>query len=182
MNETPAVVIAWITKHSRENLWKVAAWYDFEDLVHDGLMIALHCRQKLGPDVLPAQYVAYVKRAFSNHIVSLIRQKSVGEVHWMDLRLRKKDTPVETEAKAMDMVTFEHCPQEVSTTLSRLPENIRKVLTLLSTEEGRKRFYAPLRRRLNGPDETEAERLFQLVGWPKELSFEEELRELVNFG
>jgi DNA-directed RNA polymerase specialized sigma24 family protein len=180
MLDVPAInsVIEWIHEHSRKNLWRVGNWYDYEDLVYDGLMKALECRAKLGDDVDPDYFVGYVKRAFRNHIGGLIRSKRAAEEVLVD----DISPQYEGESGSFDPFILEYPSQEVTTAMAHMPDSLRRVVELFFTEEGRRVLRSPFRQRLNAPDETEGERLNRLANWPKELDFYDELRNYLFVG
>lgn len=159
-------IIGWICNHSMRNLWRVAHWYELEDLINDGLMIALKCREKLGVGVDDKLYHAYVRRAFHNHIGDLIRRKrGVDEVGLLDLVADPND---QDQCDAILPPTIP-C-QEVVVALRQLPSDFSRVLDLMWSDE-------PMRRR-----ETMADRLYRLAGWRRDLDFAEEFAEYLLHG
>jgi hypothetical protein len=168
-------IIGWIYNESYRSLWKVNKWYDFEDLVQDGLIIALKCRTRYG-DIDPAQFVALVKTSFKNHIISLQRHKSyVLETSIAELAELK----LISEEDALDSINDPVLPdQEVACVLNELPEPIKAVLRLFLSPDSLRKLQAPLRVTLNGR-ETTAKRLNRLAGWPEDKNFASELEKLL---
>lgn len=162
------VIIGWIYNESFRNLWKIQ-WYDFEDLVQDGLIIALKCRERY-PDVEPAHFMALVKTSFRNHIVDL--QRKIGtELRVADL----EEIEFVSETQAFDMLRGAELPeQEFACTLNELPEPIKAVLQLFLSPENLRRLRLPLRETLTD-NETPAKRLKRLAGWPEDKDFASEL-------
>jgi len=162
----------WIYRHSTNNLWRVAGWYDLEDLVNDGMVIALKCRERLGRDVDVKLYNSYVRRAFHNHIGELIRKKrSLDEVCFLDLADSDQSVSGRPEPQSQEMVTL----------LRQMPEGLKRVLYVMLSKEGQRKLDEPMRQRVDGC-ETMADRLFRLAGWRRDLDFEEEFTEYLLHG
>jgi len=155
-------IIAWIYKESFNNLWRVGAWYDFEDLVQDGLIIALNCHQRY-PDAELPQFIALVKISFRNHIVNLTRKPT--EIYREDYQ--------EELPKRVSLPE-----QEIACVFNELPESIKAVLRLFLSEESLRRLRQPLRETLTD-SETPAKRLKRLAGWPEDKDFASELQKLL---
>ena len=159
-------IIGWIYNEAYSNLWRVGKWYDFEDLVQDGLTIALLCRQRY-PDVEPAHFTSLVKTSFHNHVVNLTRRIPETPIGDLDVRETKRLDELPTLPE-----------QEFACTLNELPEPIKAVLRLFLSEESLRRLRLPLRETLTD-SETPAKRLKRLAGWPEEKDFESELEKLL---
>ena len=172
-------IIGWIYNTSYRNLWKVSKWYDFEDLVQDGLMIALKCRARYGSDITPAHFTALVQTSFRNHIIDLQRTNcSVFEYHVVDLEGKS----FTSEADAFDILRQpEYADQEIACTLSELPESIKAVLRLFLSSDSLRKLRLPMRETLTD-SETPAKRLKRLANWPEEKDFESELEKLLFSG
>jgi DNA-directed RNA polymerase specialized sigma subunit, sigma24 homolog len=168
-------IIGWIYNEAYRNLWRVNKWYDFEDLVQDGLIIALKCRTRYG-DIDPANFTAMVKTSFKNHIIGLQRHKSyVMETSIAELAELKHVS----EEKALDSISEPVLPdQEIACVLSELPEPVKAVLRLFLSSDNLRKLRLPLRVTLNGR-ETTAKRLNRLAGWPEKKDFASELEKLL---
>jgi hypothetical protein len=168
-------LIGWIYNESYRNLWKVQ-WCDFDDLVQDGLVIALKCRERY-PDASPAHLTALVKTSFRNHIVDLQRKTNRDEIRVAEL----DSLDFVSEEQAFDTLRHPEFPdQEFARTLSELPEPIKAVLRLFLSEESLRKLRLPLRETLTD-SETPAKRLKRLAGWPEEKDFASELQNrLIN--
>jgi hypothetical protein len=72
-----------IVNTAKREFWKVAGWYEFEDLVQDGYLCFYKCRQRLHKRLLVdsptkeqrREVQAYVKTAFFNHISTLASKR-----------------------------------------------------------------------------------------------------------
>lgn len=180
----PRSVVGWIYNHSRKHYWRVAAWYELEDLIQDGLMIAFKCREYYGRPVEPnanrvsrvrlgevdtPHFMALVQSAFHNHIGNLIRKKRAVD-----------DTATKLDDLSLaDKVSLNKRTEEAMTEfymlVSQMPDHLRRAVLLYFTDEGA----AALRRlrvRLHHTDDTLTDRIRALVGFPEGSDFETELR------
>lgn len=77
----------WIVNTAKKNYWRVASWYEFDDLVQDGYMCYYKCRNryavlrkaKYGDNsekVQRRRIMALVKVAYHNHIATLAMKQS----------------------------------------------------------------------------------------------------------
>lgn len=164
-------IIGWIYNESYRQLWKVNRWCDFEDLVQDGLVLALKCRQRYGTELDPPHFLALLKTAFYHHIVDLQRRSGVGT----EFRVPELDETFNSEQDAFVSLRGAEFPdQEFACALSELPEPIKAVLRLFLSQDNLRRLQLPLRATLNDT-ETPAKRLKRLAGWPEDQDFASEL-------
>ena len=95
----------WIVNTAKKEFWKVAEWYEFQDLVQDGYLCYYKCRKRLHGRLLVKtptkdqrrEVQAYVKTAFLNHISTLATKRMqlhdraisllVASDPWLDLGL-----------------------------------------------------------------------------------------------
>lgn len=81
----------WMINFAKANFWRVAAWYEFDDLVQDGFMcwefVVDHYERKSGRIRRRAHLMAAFKTAFINYIHGLAkrRTRSVDAVMVCDL-------------------------------------------------------------------------------------------------
>lgn len=74
----------WMVRYARKNFWRVAAWYDLDDLIQDGYMCWAHiCRyycnsERDAPVTEIKHLMSLFKRAFSNHVHQLANKRSAG--------------------------------------------------------------------------------------------------------
>jgi hypothetical protein len=77
-----AGVKGWIFNTARANYWRVASWYELEDLIQDGYLCFAKCRARFKTDRvdLPAEemrtFMGYLERAFLNHITDLANKRT----------------------------------------------------------------------------------------------------------
>lgn len=173
--ELPTPIVGWIYNHARKNYWRVAAYYEMDDLIADGLMCAYKVREKYekGRKILDDKhFMALVKTTFCNHIGDLLRRRRAvddSSIHLADL--------AENETTALDLLSsFDLGDSEFSTMLNDMPDHLRRVVELYMRcpEKIRQRTRERIRDR-----ETMPERLNRLTGFPENLDFETELRSFV---
>ena len=168
----PQPVVGWIYNHSRKNYWRLAAWYEVEDLIQDGLMIAYKARERYGSDLDPPHYMRLVQSMFRNHIGDLLRR-----MRGFDDRTKLADLAGGgTEERAIDQLAepTEH-EGDFSRLVAELPVALRKAVHFYLKGDVAK-LRRSLRVRLDKPDETEGERFERLTGFPQRKDFETELR------
>lgn len=151
-------VQGWIFNTARQNFWRVAEFYEFEDLVQDGAMIwarvADRYPTKIGDQ---KRMMGLFKTAFTNHIHDLSKKASA-------LRLvREADLAVPIS----DLLESEDADQDQDYLLMirQLPSSIVRALRKMYLED---RDH-PHRLRLDGTRETTAERLCRLAGLDPDL-------------
>ena len=169
----PKPIIGWIVKHATKNFWRVADWYDLDDLVQDGLLCAYKCKDRYGEpgvDIDPPHFMSLVKTTFHRHIAELLRH-SRGE---QEITYRIGDAAGEmTETDFLDRKAEPVEPmQDLVALIAGMPEALRKAVMLYINDPRKLRR----RSRLDGDEETEAQLLKRLVGFPVRLDFETELR------
>lgn len=132
----------WIIATARQNLWRVAAHNDIEDLVQDGFLVYVRI-QKRYPNVTPAQRLRLFQRSYLNHIHNLARQSS------------------RSKAESIDAIEI-HPPCEFSDlvrTVAEAPELVRKTIVALASKQVPKH-----RIRYDGTRQTTSEMMCRLIG------------------
>jgi hypothetical protein len=74
----------WIFTIAKSNFWRVAYWYEFQDLIQDGYLCYAKCRARYGQFAhggTPTKeerkwFMALVQRAYINHITDLANWKT----------------------------------------------------------------------------------------------------------
>jgi hypothetical protein len=173
----PQPVIGWIANHARKNYWRLADWYDLDDLIHDGLMKAYECKARYGvpgETIDHPHYMRLVQTSFRNHIGELLRHMRGVDDHTKltDMAMVDQD-----ETDVIDRIAeADETPQDYALLLAELPPHLHTVVSLMSSVDGSKALRKRLRTRLSGHDETAVERLHKLTGYPVDRNFEAELR------
>lgn len=112
---------AWIAITARRNLWKVAGWYDYADLVQDGYLCYAKCRDRytsLSCKNHPSQddrkhMMALVMTTFERHIINLARARTASAVEINLSEMGRDD-------QSMDWDDLESVAQPEEATLSTL--------------------------------------------------------------
>lgn len=145
-------VQGWIFNTARENFWRVAEYYEFEDLLQDGGMIWAKIVRRYPGAENQKQFMALFKRAFTNHIHDLSKKASAIRY------VREAEMP-ETFEGLLEMSDPDQDP-DVLLLIRQLPPAIMRALRKMYAE-GREH---PFRLRLDGSRETTRERLCRLAG------------------
>lgn len=172
----PRGVTGWVYNHARSNYWRLASWYELDDLIQDGLMIAYKCVAKYGfpgEDLDEPHFMRLVQIAFFNHIAQLLRvSRAVDEqTKLADLSTVNSETDALERLAEAEYVS----EQDYAVLIDELPAHLRRVVMLFMSDEGAKAVRRPLRKRHKN-DETMSDRLAKLAGFPSYLDFETELR------
>jgi DNA-directed RNA polymerase specialized sigma24 family protein len=153
----------WIYKTARKSFWRVARYYEFEDLVQDGFVRYYLTLQRY-PDVTDRPHVmALFKVRYINYIHKLSRQKT----NQVDLAFSDilGNTDLIDESVLYDTLSF--CEGEMAslwTAINRAPEILRSLFSVLATHNGREMLRAPYPVRKNKTRETLNDRLCSMVG------------------
>lgn len=177
----------WIKSYSREQYWRVSRWYDLPDLVQDGYVCYTKCRNKYvdGPqepgfqvlntktpsDTQRRHFMALVKRAFFNHIMTLSSNFAEGAVEdnesslavWEDGRPATLEDHMPAQQEELSVVmTMLNVPTEIGQAIKTIIDDgdgfLRSRLRL--QDNGR------IIRRRRAFRETSEERMARLTGDP----------------
>src|ERR1700757_4971786 len=102
----PTPVVGWIIRHSRKNLWRMASWYEIDDLIQDGLMCGYKCLQRYGIpgiEIDHPHFMRLVQSTFRNYIGELLRSKRIVD----DATSKFEDFPVELPDNQSDKLSNE---------------------------------------------------------------------------
>lgn len=174
----PVEIRRWVISYAKKNYWRVVGFYDLDDLIQDGLMVAIKCRQKYGSDLDPPHFMSLVKTSFYNHIGALLRQKRGVYEHSSNFPdLAAKSSTTETDILDRILHGLEPIAETV-VYLSELPTNIKKALSYFCSDEGVKEvFRTRIRLSDDAPpsEDTFMIRLNKLAGFPAEFDLETDL-------
>jgi len=155
----------WLLRTARKNLWRVHRWYDFDDLVSDGVL----CWQ-----IVVTRYAQVSER---KHLMSLFKTTYLNHIH----QLANKRTLQSAELVDTDLLPFCELGQRddmMEIAQSATPA-LRRCLSVVMEQPERLR--QPYRRRLNGHRETVNERLCRFAGVdPKKFNLHQQLCELLG--
>lgn len=154
---------AWLVYYARKNLWRVPDWYDLSDLIQDGYICYLKCRARYkgSPRITQRrEFMALFMRAFINHVTDLSNLKTdAGEVPIL--------SGVDSLSESQAIERFVPPEHEEATTrllIKEAPLEVKALMYLFFTEDGRGRLQRRLFRRCNGERETTNEFLCRLIG------------------
>jgi DNA-directed RNA polymerase specialized sigma24 family protein len=122
-----AIMRGWIVNTARKSYWRVAGWYDLDDLIQDGYICYLKCHEKYPAELNRRNFMALVQRTFQNHINKLAITKS-----------RQLDAPLDSLSLAesvedhLDALSLpDHEEQMFNVLVSELPEKFRELVRIL---------------------------------------------------
>jgi len=161
----------WIVNHAKRNYWRVASWYDIEDLIQDGFVCYCKCLERYGHLLEQRHFMALVKITFINHIHDLSSQSSKNpSVHTAPISdVMRADC--ENVNEALDELAAP-VPEEATfrVLLGQLPRELKELVNTLLND-----VQLPEFERL--PRETTNEWLCRLAGLPsKRVDVETELK------
>ena len=168
----PKSVVGWIVNHATSNYWRVADWYELDDLIQDGLVKAYQCQQKYGADQDPPLFMAQVKKAFYRHITDLLRDSRPEQA----CTSRVGDVAGELDETAY---LDRHAPSvdgdfDLAALIAEMPPSLRKACALMVDRTKHPRVHLELE------DETESHWLKRLAGFPLRHDFETVLRDYLS--
>lgn len=156
------IAVRWIKRYARKNYWRVAAWYDLDDLVQDGFMKYCVVAQRYAHIQEPRHLMSLFMRAFHNHIISLARSH------------RKEPELCEASlcGARSNPYFFENIAGTVpadgplAIMIEKAPKEIREILKLFTTDEGAEKLKLPRRRRIGNRRESMNHYLRRLCSLP----------------
>jgi hypothetical protein len=168
---------SWLLGTCSKHYWRVAAYYDLDDLIQEGMLVyhrtevryneeGRHAEQKRNKS--HSYMVSTFKRSFINHIHDLANKRSR-----QPLELQIIDQPVPDDDVGRRNWLDYHGPSTPETQtfcamVSMAPLRIREVLALFNSDDNRKRLRAQYRIRPDGSRESLNERLCRLAGFDPE--------------
>lgn len=156
-----------IVNTAKRNLWKVANWYELEDLVQDGVMIWLKVRGHYYPKGVTdiKHLTSLFKTSFSRHIIDLAAEKRYGE----ELAISQFIGPDSDGTHEWE--TLLGVQQETATVavlLHSAPAELKALWRFLTSEDGRERLRGRYQKK-GGVKETTNEFLCRLLGLDPEM-------------
>lgn len=146
----------WLIKTARKNLWRVADYYDLDDLIQDGLIVWARVVKKYPRAKDKPHLMALFMRSYTNHINTLSKSRTRER----DAVKAMIDTSLIIEPITDD--GFGHLAAKIATA----PPAIQNLLRALATEHGSKVLNAVYRQRRDGSRETRQERLCRMAMVP----------------
>lgn len=171
----------YIINECRKQFWKVASWYEFEDLVQDAYLVYTKClrrfRTKTDGRELPLEelrsvMMGYFQRAFFNHMTDLQQhpRSRLKEMAFGDFSLEQEEALVSTmesdcDLSDADMVSLlARAPAEIADMLKKLL--VDGVAELMPNAIKTRLPISPGRRKTWAVRETTSEHIDRCLGKP----------------
>lgn len=123
----------WLYLTAKKNYWRVAAWYEFEDLIHDGIMHYYRIVDRY--ETRPGRVRS------TRHIMSLFKITYVNHLHDLSKKYPKNIFKVEVPIDDLTPEVFAqlsyHPPQEL---IAFAPPLVKLTLTVLMTTAGARKL------------------------------------------
>lgn len=158
-----------IVNMATKNFWKVASWYELDDLIQDGYMCYAKVRRAY-PKIKEVRHLtALFKTTFSRFIIDLAAKKRLGE----ELVLSQMAAPDSDGSQELESLLGSQPEEQTAMVLLHsMPSELRALWRFLRSEDGRTRLRQP-RRKVAGVRETTNEHLCRLLGFdPDMVNFE----------
>lgn len=143
----------WLFKTARKNFWRVASFYELEDLVGDGYLVYAECAQRYKDRVTERRhFMALFRTCYLNHITDLANKRSreVSEfVVGSYTRSSERDDYLSNAARERATDSYEEFEEllpptlpdaELSTLIQQAKGPVQLVLRLYYTEAGLERL------------------------------------------
>lgn len=154
---------AWLVVVAKDHYWRVAHWYEFDDLLQDGYMCWYRVVEKYETETGRVRSRPHLMRLFKitflNHIHFLSKQRTVNSIEKLAGDLTDNPDPWATLAFPRDVNEYEHMIVEAPKLLQPL---LRVLLADIPLPRLRSEYRVYLRR--PGQQETTNVKLCGLVG------------------
>lgn len=163
----------WIVTTATRNYWRVAHWYEVEDLIQDGFLCYCICNRQYGQVVEQAHFMSLFKRTFINHIHDLADTRKRTPEKTLTL-IEGSDKEVDTELQRLAPAVQEEAT--FALLMKQLPAEFKLMIDRLLSAEP-----PPLLSYVSGQRETTSQYLARLAGVnPEVRNIEKELRSYLN--
>lgn len=159
-----------IVNMATRNYWRVAAWYDLEDLIQDGYLcyakVRHAYRKKIrAGEIRQAHFTALFKTTFHRHIIDLSNDKRESKEVCVS-QIASPDSDGSTELETL--LGSVEGEQTAMVLLRSMPTELRQLWRFLRSQDGRDKLRQP-RRKEGGVRETTNEHLCRLLGMDPEI-------------
>lgn len=124
----------WIVNYARQNYWRVASYYELEDLIQDGYVCYCKCNERYGHVRDQAHFMALVKTTFFRHIIDLSNNRTESiEITLVEpeaLATLAPSTPSEGEFACL----LRQLPSELAELLRALMDDAKSIPYLRETD------------------------------------------------
>jgi hypothetical protein len=155
----------WLVNAVSKHLWRVAAWYEYDDLIQDGIMLWWHIintyETQCGRVRSRKHLMSLFKTSFSNHVNRMANNASVArvEVFASDIEV-PFDEPL-SDQDEWDALGVTHDVTELERFVAEVPRSIAYILIKLMQSDG---WPSLTRVWADGTRETFNDRLCSVVG------------------
>lgn len=140
----------WMYKYAKKNYWRIASWYEFEDLVSDGYFCYYYVIRK---------YPTAVDRP---HIMRLFQLTFRSQIE--DLANGRTKQVDDAASDVIERISIEDVEAAtLASLIAKAPPQIKSVLELFTTPWGLEQLRSPYEA-VDGHKETFNERLCRLTG------------------
>lgn len=157
---------AWLVTVVANHYWRVAHWYDFEDLLQDGHMVWWRVIQKYETEPGRVRSRGHLMRLFKTSFLNHIHQLS-KDATCRRVEVRAEDVVPEAEGDAQDLwsrLGWSHDAGEYARLIAEAPATVKPLITALLFGPPSRALRALYRVNPDGTRETTNERLCRLVG------------------
>lgn len=124
----PSPIVGWIHNFAVHNYWRVAGFYELDDLCQDGLLCAVRCRNRYG-DITDQHLMTLVKTSFNRYLIDLTRRyRAAGDVVYL------ADLGVDEVAVLEKYSVAENPLGELVRCIEELPDYLYWVIKCLLTD------------------------------------------------
>lgn len=165
---------AWLITVSADHFWRVERWYDFEDLLHDGVMVWYRVVEKYETETGRVRSRPHIMRlfkvAFLNHLHTLSKERTIANVELKAADQTTADDPWAIIAAPEDLSAYDRMIVEA-------PLVLQPLLTTLLYGPPSRMMQSEYRVNADGTRPTTNSRLCKLVGVdPDQFDLATELR------
>lgn len=161
---------AWMVTVAADHFWRVAAWYEFDDLIQDGHMIWWKLIQRYEREQRRIRSRAHMgqlfKRSFLNHIHYLANKKRgvLSERRVLDL-LPHIDNPAEYDALGV-ITSVRDESSDFDRVVAEAPGPLRALLNVMIAGTGVKAWCSSCRVNADGTRTTTSSKFCSMLGIP----------------
>lgn len=178
MTSMDDIAKGWLVVVARDHFWRVAQWYDFDDLIQDGHMIWWHVFNRYERETGRVRSRPHLMRLFKtsylNHINQLANRKTKNACELLAGDLVDESN---TSGNIWDLFDIAFDIGDVDRMIFEAPSMVRTLLTKLFYEPPTAAWRSAPRRRLDGTRTDLNTKLCRVVGIdPSENNLAAELR------
>jgi len=168
-----------IKNMATKNFWRVAYWYELDDIIQDGYMVWTKVRRHY-PDITNIRHLtALFRTSYDRYIIDLSKKRTrLEEVAVSQLAAPDSDGTDEMEA----LLGVQHETTTVTMLMHSAPAELKQLWRFLTSEDGRRRLRERKLVYKNGTRETTNQFLCRVLGLDAESVNLEEMAKQHFFG